>query len=103
MAAEDALNHGAGAWLDFTGKDAVYVSSRTGLSTPTRATVEQAVTTIDDLGTVSSGMLASFVYSEDLDLARGDLLQTAGKSYRIDQVVDSGGYLVRCFVTQVQQ
>ena len=99
---KEALRAGANSWLLLTGESATYRDTITGIRSTVTATLEQDVQTVDDFGLVTSGNIVS-MSPEDISLpARGDEIAfiTQG-TYRVDELLDSPGFLTRVFVSKI--
>lgn len=97
----EGLKQGAIDWLKITGESVQYRSTVTGQFSVINATIEQDISTVDDHGMITRGLVMN-INPDDLgDLPRrGDTATDGrGKQYRIDEVLDSPGYLTRVFVS----
>lgn len=97
-----ALRQGATDWLKLTGESFQYRSSITGIAQSISATLEQDVSTVDDQGMYSRGLMLNIdpleIPSESIQ--RGDIVTDSnGKRYRFDEILDSPGYLTRVLVS----
>ena len=92
----------AQAWLEATGVLATYRHTKTGAATQLYVTVEQDVTTVDDLGSTTRGEVASLLSSLVPEPARNDRITFGHTEYRVDEQLDDTGHLARLIVTRVQ-
>lgn len=96
------LHQGATDWLKLTGESVSYHSARTGQSKTLIVTMEQDVTLMDEDGMVTRGLMVNMDPRDITDPQRGDLITyNDGKRYRVDQLIDSPGYLTRFYVSPV--
>jgi hypothetical protein len=97
----EALNQAADSWLTLTGDSATYRNTVTGIRSTVIATLEQDVSTVDEYGMVTAGHVVS-LSPRDISLpARGDTIKFDAGTYRVDELLDSPGYLTRVFVSKV--
>lgn len=96
----DALIQAADSWLSITGEPATYRNTVTGIKSMIIATLEQDVNTVDEYGMVTSGQVVSLSPREVPLPARGDTIKLDSGTYRVDEILDSPGYLTRVFVSK---
>jgi hypothetical protein len=94
------LKQGATDWLKLTGEAVSYYSATTGQTKTINVTLEQDVTTMDDDGMYTRGLMLNLDPKDVPDPDRGDLVTyNDGRIYRVDQILDSPGYLTRLYVS----
>lgn len=97
----EVLKRGAIDWLRLTGAPYRYRSEMTGQSAVITATLEQDIATVDDQGMIARGLVLNLNPDDIGGLPnRGDMAtDDEGNRFRIDEVMDSPGYLTRVFVS----